>query len=137
MRRLGLLMLFLGLTILGTSLPAGSAGEDGYNLEKIQIQPLEGDKSCGPYFILTTYGGRSAERLVFHFIDKNEKVVSDTMKLSAVSVVIGEKDKVPTIQFGKNDDGERTMILRISPEDKQEATCLPEAKKEGNVKGGH
>ncbi len=133
MRRFGFLALFLGMTILGTSALAGSAKDGEYVLEKNQIQPMGEDKSCGPYFILTTYGGRSAERIVFHFVDDDGKIQADAIKISMVSVV-GDKDKkVPTVQFEKNED-ERTMILRISPEDRQEATCLKA--KSDDTKGG-
>ena len=135
MQRLGFLVLFLGLTLLGISAPTESAKDSEYVLEKAQVQPMDGDESCGPYFILTTYGGRSAERIVFHFVDENGKVRADTIKPPMVSVIVGDKDKDPTIRFEKNDDGERTMILRISPKDKQEAPCLSKAKSD-NTKGG-
>ena len=122
----------VGVFFVGLCVVAAEPAER-YRLVKLDIQPVQTQRGCGPYFIVNEYGGNRMF-LIFHYND-GKGTQDDSLNMKSVKVQVPDEPsgEPPNVRFEDGDQGQ-VALFGLSPQDRQEATCLPrpqpESKKE-------
>jgi hypothetical protein len=118
------------LALLGAfALFASTAMADERPLRPTDRSVTPGETRCLPFFVKTTFGGVTSERIVFSFQVSNGTVKRDAVAKSrtVVQIVINPQ---PTYEKVVADDGYDGAVFRLSQDEYEKARpCLPEPTK--------
>lgn len=122
MRRI--LCILIGLCLTAAAPTRARPANQRHPLVKLDIQPVQGQKACGPYFIVADYGG-GRSILFFHY-ESAKEVQDDAINLKNVKVEVPDKPVVepPSVRFDEGENG-RIALFLLSAEDRRAASCLP------------
>ncbi len=116
----------LALVILTTSCTKIAAAEER-PLQPIDRPAISGEKRCLPYFAATTFGGATAEQIVFAYQSPDGNIKRDTIP-KARTVVRVMDTQTPSYEHIVV-DGQSGALFRLSQSEYEKARdCLPEPK---------
>src|SRR5262249_7923491 len=116
----------LALVILTTSCTKIAAAEER-PLQPIDRPAIPGEKRCLPYFAQTTFGGATAEQIIFAYQSADGNVKRDTIPKTRTVVRVTDK-QTPTYE-NIVVDGQSGALFRLPQNEYEKARdCLPEPK---------
>jgi hypothetical protein len=102
-------------------------------LQPIDRPEISGEKRCMPFFASTTFGGATAEQIIFAYQASVGAVKRDTIPKTRTIVRLTEK-QTPTYE-NVTVNGESGALFRLNQTEYEKAReCLPEPKPEPKAK---
>ena len=96
-------------------------------LQPIDRPAISGEKRCLPFFATTTFGGATAEQIIFAYQASDGGVKRDTIPKTRTLVRLTEK-QTPTYE-NTAVDGQSGALFRLNQTEYEKARdCLPEPK---------
>ena len=94
-------------------------------LQPINRQAFPDEKRCSELFFMTTFGGATAEQIIFAYQDSDGSVKRDTIPKKRVVVQISENQ---TYEKTITEDGAGALFRLSNAEYTKAHECLPEPK---------